>query len=85
MPKNVGMRKADVIEFFGSQAAVARALGIAAPSVAGWGDEVPELRQLQIEALTGGKLRADPSILPDAQPQPQQAAYHGRERRQMGE
>lgn len=62
------MRTSDVIEHFGSQAAVARALKIKPPSVAGWGDVVPPFRQLQIEALTGGRLRADDSILPDEQP-----------------
>jgi transcriptional repressor of cell division inhibition gene dicB len=58
-----GMRTKDVINHFGSQAAVARALGIAQPSVANWPDEPPPLRQLQIERLTAGRLRADPSIL----------------------
>lgn len=57
------MRTRDVIEHFGSQAAVAHALGIKPPSVAGWGDRVPDLRQLQIERITNGKLRAEPSIL----------------------
>jgi DNA-binding transcriptional regulator YdaS (Cro superfamily) len=57
------MRTRDVIEHFGSQAAVAHVLGIKPPSVAGWGDDVPPLRQLQIERITGGKLRADPKIL----------------------
>lgn len=68
------MRTSDAIEHFGSQAALARALNIKPPSVADWGDSVPPLRQLQIEALTGGKLRADPSILPDAHSSPQAAA-----------
>lgn len=57
------MRTKDVISHFGSQAAVARALGIAQPSVANWPETPPPLRQLQIERLTGGKLRADPKIL----------------------
>jgi DNA-binding transcriptional regulator YdaS (Cro superfamily) len=52
------MRTRDVIEHFGSQAAVAHALGIKPPSVAGWGEEVPPLRQIQIERVTKGKLRA---------------------------
>jgi hypothetical protein len=66
-----GMRKSEAIEFFGSQVAIAKALGIAEPSVSTWEDDaVPPLRQLQLEALSGGKLKADPSILPA----PQQAA-----------
>jgi hypothetical protein len=68
------MRTSDVIEHFGSQAEVASALKIKPPSVAGWGETVPKFRQLQIEALTGGKLRADASILPDAQPADVRAA-----------
>ena len=66
------MRTLDVIEYFGSQAELARALSIKPPSIAGWGEIVPPLRQLQIEALTGGKLRADDSILP----KPQTPANH---------
>jgi DNA-binding transcriptional regulator YdaS (Cro superfamily) len=54
----------DAIAHFGSQAGLARALNIKPPSVADWGETVPPLRQLQLEALTGGKLRAAASILP---------------------
>jgi DNA-binding transcriptional regulator YdaS (Cro superfamily) len=61
------MRTAEVIEHFGSQAAVARALNIKPPSVAEWGETVPPLRQLQIEKITGGVLKAAPEI---AQPGP---------------
>jgi DNA-binding transcriptional regulator YdaS (Cro superfamily) len=61
------MRTSEAIAFFGSQAELARALRIKPPSIAGWGDQVPKLRQLQIERLTKGKLRADPSILQPTQ------------------
>lgn len=54
----------DAIAHFGTQAALARALNIKPQSITDWGDEVPPLRQLQLEALLGGRLRADPSILP---------------------
>lgn len=55
------MKTSDVIKHFGSQYAVAEALGIKQPSVAGWKKPYPpELRQLQIEAVTGGKLKAEP-------------------------
>jgi DNA-binding transcriptional regulator YdaS (Cro superfamily) len=55
------------IEHFGSQSALARALGIEPPSVAEWkaNGRIPPLRQFQIESVTGGKLKAD---------QPQQSA-----------
>jgi predicted XRE-type DNA-binding protein len=52
------MTKDEVVKHFGSQAAVATALGIRQPSVAEWSDPLPELRQLEIERLTEGKLRA---------------------------
>ena len=50
-----------VIEHFGTQVAVGQALGINQSSVAEWGKYPPDLRQLQIEFLTGGKLKAEPS------------------------
>lgn len=52
----------DAIAYFGSQSALARALNIEQPSVAGWGEEVPPLRQLQIQQLTLGKLKASPTV-----------------------
>jgi DNA-binding transcriptional regulator YdaS (Cro superfamily) len=53
------MRKDEAVSFYGSQAALARALGIAQPSVADWGEYPPDRRQLQIERLTG-TLKAEP-------------------------
>lgn len=58
------MTKDDVIRHFGSQSAVAAALGIKPPSVAEWGEHPPPLRQLQIEALTRGALVASPECRP---------------------
>lgn len=50
---------AEVIKHFGSQAAAAKALGIKQPSVAYWKTNgIPYLRQLQIEKLTHGRLKA---------------------------
>lgn len=54
------MKKADVISFFGGVSATARALGLAQPSVTVWRDPLPVLRQLMIERVTKGKLRAGP-------------------------
>ena len=53
-----GLRKHEVLDYFGGVAATAKALGISQPSVSNWGEAPPELRQLQIEALTAGALRA---------------------------
>lgn len=57
----------DAIKHFGSERKLAEALGIAPPSVYSWGRKVPDLRQLQIERLTGGKLKAEQRILPAPQ------------------
>jgi hypothetical protein len=54
------MNKQDVLDHFGGVIATAKALKIAQPSVSNWNDPLPELRQLEIEQLTGGKLRAGP-------------------------
>ena len=49
-----------LIAHFGSQAEAARVIGIKPPSVCEWQKNgIPELRQIQIERLTKGKLRAD--------------------------
>ncbi len=48
-------------EHFGSKAAIAKALGVALPSVYDWfkTGEIPQGRQYQIELATGGDLRAE--------------------------
>ena len=57
------MRTQEVIEFFGSQTEAARKLGIKQPSVAAWDEFPPHDRQMQIQAVTGGKLRAEPDAI----------------------
>jgi hypothetical protein len=66
MCHNVGnMKKTDAINHFGTQVALAAALGVDQSTISkSWGEFPPPLRQLQIEALTGGALKADSSILP---------------------
>ena len=44
----------------GTQSQLAAALGITQGSVALWGTYPPPLRQLQIEVITAGALRAEP-------------------------
>lgn len=55
------MSPKQLIEFFGTQAKAARALGLSQPTVAGWivAGEIPEARQYQVEIATNGALRAD--------------------------
>lgn len=62
------MLKKDAIAHFGTQEALAGALGIKTQSITTWPDRVPSLRQLQLERITEGKLKADPSILPGSEP-----------------
>lgn len=57
------MKTAEVVKFFETQQGVADALGIKQSSVAEWGEYPPPLRQLQIEALTKKKLKAEPAAL----------------------
>jgi hypothetical protein len=57
------MKTSEVIEFYGSQSAVAEALGIKQPSVANWDEFPPHYRQIQIQAISGGKLRAEPEAI----------------------
>jgi hypothetical protein len=60
------MKTSDAIKHFGTQQKLATALGLSQSSVAEWGEYPPRLRQLQIAALTGGRLQAEPGILPTA-------------------
>lgn len=53
------MKKVDALSHFGTQKALAEALGIAQAAVAQWGDQVPQRRAFEIERLTAGKLKAD--------------------------
>lgn len=57
------MRTAAVLKHFKTQTAVAAALGIAQPSVASWGTYPPPARQLQLERITQGALRAEPDAM----------------------
>lgn len=54
------MTKSQAITHFGSISTLAKALGTTYEAVRQWGDEVPELRQYQIEVISQGALKADP-------------------------
>lgn len=60
------MTTTEAINFFGSAAALARALKIKAPSISEWGDYPPIGRQYQIQVLTKNKLKATQPDRPDA-------------------
>ncbi|MDP9511372.1 Cro/CI family transcriptional regulator [Pseudomonas protegens] len=54
------MKRQVAIDYFGSIPALAKALKITYEAVRQWGEEVPELRQYQLEKLTNGQLKAGP-------------------------
>ncbi|HFW3714902.1 TPA: Cro/CI family transcriptional regulator [Salmonella enterica subsp. enterica serovar 6,7:y:-] len=45
------MKKIKAIEFAGSKAELARLLKVSKAAVSQWGDEIPELRALQLEKI----------------------------------
>jgi hypothetical protein len=50
----------DAIAFFGTKAAIAKALGISKQAINEWDDVVPEGRAYQLEVVTNGALKACP-------------------------
>lgn len=60
------MKRSDALKHFKTQAALAEALGIGQSSVAEWGEDIPALRQIQIERITVGALKADPECWPQS-------------------
>ena len=54
------MKTEAVFQHFGTQQASADALCMAQSSVAGWGEYPPDARQLLIERITLGALKAEP-------------------------
>lgn len=57
-----------MIAFFGTQVKTAEALGMSQSSIAEWRDEPPAIRQIQLEVITAGKLKADPGCFLPANP-----------------
>lgn len=53
------MTKTEAIGHFGSASNVAKALNLSRAAISSWPEEIPLLRQMQIEKLTNGKLKAD--------------------------
>lgn len=65
-----GMKKADVIEHFGSVRKAAEALDCTTQYVYMWDEFVPEGIAYKLQVMTGGKLRADPAVYKPQQPRP---------------
>lgn len=53
------MRKQDVVKHFGSQKAVAEALGVSEAAISAWDEEIPRGRAFELQVITGGKLRVN--------------------------
>lgn len=56
------MKIEQVIKFFGTQVALAQALGVRQPTISNWRTRghIPHIQQLRIEVLSKGKLKAQP-------------------------
>ena len=52
------MKTIDAVKFFKTKTALAKALGITKQAVTQWGEDVPYIRQLQIEKVSFGHLKA---------------------------
>jgi DNA-binding transcriptional regulator YdaS (Cro superfamily) len=57
------MTTKEAIEYFESQVKLAAALGLHQPTISGWKKYPPAIRQLQLEKITKGKLKAEPDLL----------------------
>jgi DNA-binding transcriptional regulator YdaS (Cro superfamily) len=53
----------DAIKYFGSKAKLAEALGVNRSAISNWkGDLVPRWRAYELERITQGELRLDPTL-----------------------
>jgi transcriptional repressor of cell division inhibition gene dicB len=57
------MTTQEAIKFYKTQTKLAQALGIQQGSVSEWGEYPPKLRQLQLQQITRGRLKAEPGLL----------------------
>ena len=56
------MKKSDVINYYGSVAAVAEKLGTSDVAIYKWLEIIPKVRAYELERLTKGKLKFDPTL-----------------------
>ncbi len=63
-PIIANMTKTEALAFYdGNVSALARALDMDQSTFYSWGDFPPGGRQLQLERITGGKLKAEPGCM----------------------
>lgn len=60
---NAVMKTIEVTKHFGTQTLAGAAMGIHQSNLSDWGEFPPDRRQLQIERLTLGALKAEPGCL----------------------
>lgn len=53
------MKLVDAVKHAGNASALAEMLGITQSAICQWGDVIPDNRQLQLERITLGALKAD--------------------------
>lgn len=58
------MKTEQALKHFGGNTKLTELLGLSSGAISQWGEYPPPLRQVQIEALSGGALKADKAILP---------------------
>lgn len=56
------MNKSSAVDFYGTQKAVAFALGISFQAVSNWPDLIPKGAALELEKITNGALKCDLSL-----------------------
>lgn len=54
------MTTQEAVNFYGTKAEIAKALGIDKAAISQWGEFPPLGRQYEIQSLTKGKLKASP-------------------------
>lgn len=57
------MKLADAIKYAGNATSLAELIGVTPSAICQWGDVIPDNRQLQLERITLGALRADPGCM----------------------
>lgn len=63
------MLTVEALAYFDTPADLAKALGIKHPSLHDWGEYPPPLRQIQLERLTNGALKAEPNVFDTKKPE----------------
>lgn len=58
------MKTLDALNYAGGNTKLSELLGLSSGAISQWGEYPPDLRQLQIEAVSGGALKAEAGLLP---------------------